>query len=77
MGSVGATELIVIALVALVLFGGKRIADVGKGLGQGISNFKQGLKEANDEAPEKQLEKAAKSGNANTSKNDEITAKEA
>jgi sec-independent protein translocase protein TatA len=55
MGSIGAPELIVIALIALLLFGAGRIADIGKGLGQGIKNFKQGLKEAgeDDEAPAK------------------------
>lgn len=46
MGSIGPTELLVIALIALLLFGAGRIADIGKGLGQGIKNFKQGLKEA-------------------------------
>jgi sec-independent protein translocase protein TatA len=48
MGSIGAPELIVIALIFLLLFGAGRIADIGKGLGQGIKNFKVGLKEAND-----------------------------
>lgn len=49
MGSIGAPELIVIVLIALVIFGGSRIADIGKGLGQGIKNFKQGLKDADGE----------------------------
>jgi sec-independent protein translocase protein TatA len=49
MGSIGAPELIVIALIALLLFGAGRIADIGKGLGQGIKNFKQGIREAGDE----------------------------
>jgi sec-independent protein translocase protein TatA len=48
MGSVGLPEILLIALVALLLFGAGRIADIGKGLGQGIKNFKQGLKEAED-----------------------------
>ncbi len=48
LGGLGAPELIVIALIALLLFGAGRIADIGKGLGQGIKNFKQGLKEAGD-----------------------------
>ena len=52
MGSIGAPELIVIALIALLLFGAGRIADIGKGLGQGIKNFKQGLKEAGDDGEE-------------------------
>lgn len=64
MGSIGAPELIVIALIALLLFGAGRIADIGKGLGQGIKNFKQGLKESgdDDEAPAKdaKAEKADK-----------------
>jgi sec-independent protein translocase protein TatA len=52
MGSIGAPELIVIALIALLLFGAGRIADIGKGLGQGIKNFKQGLKEVGDDGDE-------------------------
>jgi sec-independent protein translocase protein TatA len=48
MGNIGAPEILMIALVALLLFGAGRIADIGKGLGQGIKNFKQGLKEADE-----------------------------
>ncbi len=48
MGNIGVTEILLIALVALLLFGAGRIADIGKGLGQGIKNFKQGLKEAGE-----------------------------
>jgi sec-independent protein translocase protein TatA len=48
MGNIGATEILLIAVVALLLFGAGRIADIGKGLGQGIKNFKQGLKEAGE-----------------------------
>ena len=59
MGSIGAPELLVIARLALLLFGAGRIADIGKGLGQGIKNFKQGLKEANDD--DDKDEKAEKS----------------
>jgi sec-independent protein translocase protein TatA len=49
MGNIGATEILLIALVALLLFGAGRIADIGKGLGQGIRNFKEGLKEIEDD----------------------------
>jgi sec-independent protein translocase protein TatA len=45
MGSIGPTELVVVAVVAILLFGGGRIADVGKGMGQAIKNFKLGLRE--------------------------------
>jgi sec-independent protein translocase protein TatA len=53
MGSVGLPEILLIALVALLLFGAGRIADIGKGLGQGIKNFKQGIKEADEVDAEK------------------------
>jgi len=35
----GGQELIVILLLAMVLFGGKKMGDLGKGLGEGIKNF--------------------------------------
>lgn len=37
-------ELIVIALVVVLLFGGKKIPDLMKGVGQGINQFKKGMK---------------------------------
>ena len=48
MGSIGPGELLIIALIALLLFGAGRIADIGKGLGMGIKNFKQGLKDEDE-----------------------------
>ncbi len=51
MGSIGPGELLIIALIALLLFGAGRIADIGKGLGQGIRNFKEGLRD--DEEPKR------------------------
>ncbi len=51
MGSIGPSELLIVAAVAMLLFGGGRIAEVGKGFGQAIKNFKQGLREP--ESPEK------------------------
>ncbi len=59
MGNVGVTEILLIALVALLLFGAGRIADIGKGLGQGIKNFKQGLKEAEDIDAERKKDEAS------------------
>ena len=48
MGSIGPTEIMIIALVALLLFGAGRIADIGKGMGQAIKNFKQGVRESDE-----------------------------
>ncbi len=48
MGNIGPLEILLIALAALLLFGAGRIADIGKGLGQGIKNFKQGLRESDE-----------------------------
>ncbi|MBR1632797.1 MAG: twin-arginine translocase TatA/TatE family subunit [Bacteroidales bacterium] len=42
-------EWIIIALVVLLLFGGKKIPELMKGLGKGVKSFKQGVKEAEDE----------------------------
>jgi sec-independent protein translocase protein TatA len=50
MGSIGATELLIIAGVAILLFGGGRLAELGRGFGQAIKNFKQGVREV-DSAP--------------------------
>ena len=43
--NLGFPEIVVIAAVAVLLFGGKKIGDLGKGLGEGIRNFKQAMKE--------------------------------
>ena len=58
MGSIGPGELLIVALIALLLFGAGRIADIGKGLGQGIKNFKAGLKD--EDEPEKKAPADAK-----------------
>ena len=42
-GNLGASEIIVIALVVLLLFGGKKIPELMKGLGKGVRSFKEGM----------------------------------
>lgn len=55
MRSIGMPELLVILGVAVLLFGGKKIPEVAKGLGEGIRNFKTALK-AEEEKGEKRAE---------------------
>lgn len=45
----GIWEIVVIVLVILLLFGGKKIPELMKGLGKGVKSFKDGLKEVDDE----------------------------
>ena len=46
---IGWTEVLVIALVVLLPFGGKKIPEMMKGLGKGVRSFKEGLREVDDE----------------------------
>jgi len=45
----GGMEWLLIALVVLLLFGGKKIPELAKGLGSGIKNFKKAVKDDEDE----------------------------
>ncbi len=56
MPNLGATELIVIFLIVVVLFGASRIPQIGKGIGEGIRNFKKGLKGDDSERLEERNE---------------------
>src|SRR5690606_32258037 len=48
--AVGPWQIVLIALVILLLFGAGRLGDIGKGLGEGIRNFKKGITEDPDES---------------------------
>lgn len=43
LGNMGVSEIIIIALIILLLFGGKKIPELMKGLGKGVKNFKDGV----------------------------------
>lgn len=45
LGNIGAGEIVIIALVVLLLFGGKKIPELMKGLGKGVKSFKDGMSE--------------------------------
>lgn len=44
MPSLGVPELLIIFLIVILLFGASRLPQIGKGLGEGIRNFKKGLR---------------------------------
>lgn len=59
-GNLGTGEIIIIALVVLLLFGGKKIPELMKGIGKGVKSFKDGMNEIEKEItsePEKKDEK--------------------
>lgn len=51
LGIIGTQEIIIIALVILLLFGGRKIPELMKGIGKGVKQFKDGVKGIDDEAP--------------------------
>ena len=47
--NLGTSEIIAIVLVILLLFGGRKIPELMRGLGKGVKSFKQGMNEVEDE----------------------------
>lgn len=47
--ALGTGEIVLIALVVLLIFGGKKIPELMRGLGKGVSQFKKGIKDVDDE----------------------------
>jgi len=58
--AIGPREIVVILLVVMLLFGSSRIAELGKGLGEGIKNFKKGISDGGEKnaARDRDAEKA-------------------
>lgn len=52
LGGLRITEIIVIALVVLLLFGGKKIPELMKGIGKGVRSFKDGLNGKDEDSNE-------------------------
>jgi len=49
LGPLGTGEIIIIAIVVLLLFGGKKIPELMKGIGKGVKNFREGVKGIEDD----------------------------
>lgn len=64
LGNIGMPELIILALVVLLLFGGKKIPELMGGIGKGVRSFKKGMneieEEINKEVDMKEVEKKEK-----------------
>ena len=49
LGIIGPWQIVIIALVILLLFGGKKIPELMKGLGKGVKSFKEGMNEIDEQ----------------------------
>ncbi len=49
LGSIGPTELLLILLIVIIIFGARKLPDLGKSLGDGIRNFKKSMNTKDDD----------------------------
>lgn len=49
LGNLGVSEILIIAFIVLLLFGGRKIPELMRGIGKGVSSFKQGMNDIQDE----------------------------
>lgn len=61
MPSLGVPELIIVFLIVVLLFGASRLPNIGRGLGEGIRNFRRGIK--SDDTPDRLEEKTTEPRN--------------
>lgn len=53
---IGATEIILICAVILLIFGGKKLPELMKGMGKGLKSFKEGMNEPTEEEMNRRVE---------------------
>jgi sec-independent protein translocase protein TatA len=51
LGSIGPTELILILLIVIIIFGARKLPDLGKSIGEGIKNFKKSMNTKEEDGP--------------------------
>lgn len=56
MGNLGFGEILIIVFILVLLFGGKKIPELAKGLGEGVRSFKRGLRGDDEKKIEKEIE---------------------
>jgi len=49
MGSIGLPEVLVVLLIVILIFGASRLPEIGRGIGKGIRNFKDSVRDSKDE----------------------------
>lgn len=64
MGNIGAWELIIIVILVVVIFGGRKLPELGRGLGKGLANFRQAVREPDPSNADKQPDKSVSTGPA-------------
>ena len=52
-GPIGLPEMLIILAIVILIFGANRLPELGKGIGAGIKNFKNGMKESSEEGTQK------------------------
>ena len=57
LGNIGGTEILLIVLLVLLLFGGKKIPELMKGVGKGVKSFRDGMEGKSEPTDEKNEEK--------------------
>ncbi len=69
---IGTWEIVIIALVILLILGGKKIPELMKGLGKGVKSFKEGISEVDEQVSDikKELEKPAETKSEEVKKQD-------
>ena len=69
---IGTWEIVIIALVILLILGGKKIPELMKGLGKGVKSFKEGISEVDEQVSDikKELEKPAETKREDVKKQD-------
>jgi sec-independent protein translocase protein TatA len=68
---IGTTEIIVIGGIALLIFGGKKLPELMRGLGKGVKEFKEGMHDINNPKEENASEQSAAESSADEQKADE------